>query len=112
MLGVSVINFLGEIEHWDEDDSEMDADFSITPDVPSSTCTFGLVEDHAREDDKAIVLWVVAFTCTFQTLHSLSSRAVSWLLMFLGAMLTLFGQWSDKIARIALAFPSTLRPVP
>ena len=64
--------------------------------------------DGLSPDEEAIVWWVVAFTCIHQTLHSLSSRAISWLIAFLGALLLFLGRYSDSIYRIAAAFPSTL----
>ena len=98
------IHILGEIEHWNEDDSDIDADFKDLS--PTSDC---VQVDHLCEaNDKAIIWWIVTFTCVFQTLHSLSSRSISWLLMFLSTMLTFFGRHSDKIARLSTAFPSTL----
>lgn len=60
------------------------------------------------QDQQAVIWWVVAFSCLFQTLHSLSSRAVTWLLKFLGALIAFFGLYSKEIAEIAFAFPSTL----
>ena len=41
-------------------------------------------------------------------IHSLSSRAVGWLLLLLGSLLSYLGHFSDEIAKIAQAFPSTL----
>ena len=98
------IHILGEIEHWNEDDSDIDADFKDLS--PTSDCV--QVDYLCEANDKAIIWWIVAFTCVFQTLHSLSSRSISWLLMFLSTMLTFFGRHSDKIARLSTAFPSTL----
>lgn len=59
-------------------------------------------------EQEAVVWWLVVFTCTLQTLHSLSLRAVQWLLKFLAVLLTYLGRYSNKISRIAKAFPSTL----
>ena len=52
--------------------------------------------------------WLVAFTCVYQTLHSLSLRAVQWLLLFLATLLSVLGKFSSKIENIARAFPATL----
>lgn len=48
------------------------------------------------------------FTCIFHTLHGLSSRAVTWLLLLLSSLLTVLGRYSREIASIARAFPPTL----
>lgn len=95
------------MEHWDEKDSDIDEDFPLY-----LQRTNLLVEETNDEplskDQEAVIWWVVAFSCLFQTLHSLSSRAVMWLLKFLGTLFAFFGLYSDEIAGIALAFPSTL----
>lgn len=59
-------------------------------------------------DEQAVVWWIIAFTCVFETLHSLSARAIAWLLSLLGCLLTFLSRYSDKIANIAHAFPSTI----
>ena len=64
--------------------------------------------ENVNPDQEEIVWWLVAFTCAFQTLHGLSSRAIQWLLKFLGALLTLMGSYSEKIAGISVAFPSSI----
>ena len=52
--------------------------------------------------------WLVTFTCIYETLHSLSLRAVQWLLLFFTTLLSVLGKFSSKIQKIAQAFPSTL----
>ena len=95
----------GDLEHWDEKDSDIDADFS----PPNHVFDHDVSDDHIiTQDQQAVIWWVVAFTCVFQSLHSLSSRAVVWLLKFLATMLAFMGKYSNEIAGIALAFPSTL----
>ena len=95
------------MEHWDENDSDIDEDFphNLPPNILSTQKTS---DERLSQDQQAVIWWVVAFSCLFQTLHSLSSRAVVWLLKFLGTLLAFFGLYSDKIAGIAFAFPSTL----
>ena len=51
---------------------------------------------------------MVVFTCVFQTLHSIPSRAVQWLLQFLYCLLTVLGRYSPKIANIARGFPRSI----
>ena len=97
----------GDLEHWDENDSDLDADF------PSDVSPHQLLaceepDANLTQDQHAVIWWVVAFSCIFQTLHSVSSRGVAWLLKFLGALLSFLGLYSNEIAGIALAFPSTL----
>ena len=80
---------------------------------PSPTLFQELSDENVRDDvlnkeEDAVIWWIVAFTCIFQTLHSLSSTAVSWLLKFLGCLLAFFGRYSEKISKISSAFPSTL----
>ena len=98
---------LDGLEYWDENDSDVDGDFS--PNSPPENLPTGEIPDQdLNGDQQAVIWWVVAFSCVFQTLHSLSSRAVSWLLKFLGTLLAFLGLYSTEIAGIALAFPSTL----
>lgn len=95
------------MEHWDEKDSDVDEDFPSDL-QPSCLSTNETNDELLNQDEQAVIWWVVAFSCVFQTLHSLSSRAVIWLLKFLGTLLAFLGVYSNEIARIALAFPSTL----
>ena len=44
----------------------------------------------------------------FETLHTVSSRAIAWLLRFFGVLLMFLGHYSTEVANIARAFPSTL----
>ena len=96
-----------DIAYWNEGAFELDEDFpsddSDEPGILSTSDTARNLdqEEAADRDAEAVVWWVIVFTCVFQTLHSLSSRAVSWLLNFLG-------RFSDKVASIARAFPSTV----
>ena len=71
-------------------------------DIPAS------LEEEKDSSSDTVVWWVVVFTCAFQTLHSLSSRSIQWLLKFLSVFLTYLGTYSEKIAGIASALPSTL----
>lgn len=73
---------------------------------PLDIATFN--EEDLCGDHKALIWWIVIFSCVFQTLHSLSSRAISWLLMFLGSILLILGRFSNEISKVAAAFPSTL----
>ena len=61
-----------------------------------------------NQEEQAMIWWVVAFTCVFETVHSVSSRAIGWLLQLLGSLLHCLGHYSQQIARIAHAFPCTL----
>lgn len=75
---------------------------------PSHMSTHEVPAEDLSQDQRAVIWWVVAFSCVFQTLHSLSSRGVVWLLKFLGSLLSFLGLYSNEVAKIALAFPSTL----
>ena len=82
----------------------MDADFPPEPPSPSDES-----EDIQFDvEQRVITWWVVVFTCTLQTLHSLPSRAAQWLLQFLYCLLTILGRYSPKIGDIARGFPKTL----
>ena len=90
------------MEHWDESDSEIDAD-NLTQ------CDEHVQVDKPLDQElDSFVWWVVAFTCIFQTLHSLSARAIQWLLLFLSVTFTFLGKFSERISRIATSFPSTI----
>ena len=58
--------------------SKMHSDEPATP-SPSKASQ----GDSLNKDEKSVIWWVVAFTCVFETLHSLSSRATTGLLHFL-----------------------------
>lgn len=80
-------------EHWIDRDSDLDADFHqrLPDDEPSTPLHCSEQEDtQLNAEEQAVVWWIVAFTCIFQTLHSLPSRAVGWLLQFLGVLLVFF----------------------
>ena len=96
-----------DVEYWQESDAEVNRDLpSQCPDEPASP--------HINDDDDldneqaAFVWWVVVFTCVFQTLHSLSSRAVQWLLKFLGVAFTFLSRYSPAIGQMAQKLPTTL----
>ena len=65
-------------------------------------------DEGLNEEERAVICWVVAFTCIFETLHSVSSRAMGWLLWFLGSLLQFLGHYSQEIAKVARLFPCTL----
>ena len=100
-----------DVEYWDENDSDVDNDFSqdkcsdepLTPNPGHES-----QEDGLNQDERSVIWWVVAFTCVFETLHSMSSRAMAWLLHLLGSLFCFLSQYSKNIANIAHAFPSTL----
>jgi len=98
-------------ESWNEEDLELDADFPPAtdghePHAPSQG--YDPLVESLTPDEQAVVWWIVVFTCVFQTLHSLSSRAVAWLLQFLGSFFVFLGRHSKVIANIAYVFPSIL----
>ena len=64
------LNLSEETEYWDED-NDWDADFP--PESPSPSDDSEDVQFDAEQ--RVIPWWVVVFTCTLQTLHSLPSRA-------------------------------------
>ncbi len=94
------------MEYWNEEDNDIDVDFP-PPQEPSNDSST-LTDEQEDLDSKTVIWWIVVFTCVFQTLHSLSERAVYWLLKFLFTLLTVMGRYSEKIARIAAVFPSTV----
>ena len=63
-----------EVEFWEKNDNDLDADFppSVSPDTPR----FDLNEPALDQEQEVFIWWVITFTCIFQTLHMLSSRAV------------------------------------
>ena len=83
------------MEYWDENDSDVDNDFSqdkcsdepLTPNPGHES-----QEDELNQDERSVIWWVVAFTCVFQTLHSVSSRAMAWLLHLLGSLFCFLSQ--------------------
>ena len=100
-----------DIEYWKESDDEIEGDIQeCAQSEPNAQDIQMDSQQQAGLDSEqaAVVWWVVMFTCTLQSLHSLSLRAVKWLLKFLVVLLTFLGRYSDKISEIARAFPCTL----
>ena len=91
------LNLTEETEYWDEEDNDLDADFP--PESPSPSDESEDIQFDVEQ--RVITWWVVVFTCTLQTLHSLPSRAAQWLLQFLYCLLTILGRYSPKIGDIA-----------
>ena len=100
----------GETEYWNESDSEIDEDFSQekSNEPPTPDESHASQAEELSNDEQSVVWWVIAFTCVFETLHSLSSRAVAWLLHLLSSLFLFLSEYSNKIGNIARAFPSTL----
>ena len=65
-------------------------------------------EQDLDADQAAVIWWLVVFTLVFPTLHSLSQRAVQWLLKFLGALRMCLCKFSGKVPEIAKVFSSSL----
>ena len=108
VLYLSYSNSIGQLEHWEENYSDIDAEFPF--DLKCSSPNLKDIDetlDHhdLNQDEQAIVWWIVVFTCVLQTLHSLPARAIEWLLKFLSTLLVFLGRYTDEIRRIAIAFP-------
>ena len=100
----------GDVEYWNEDDLDFEHDFLVDSDCEPPTPLLDITsqDESLNREEQAVIWWVVAFTCVFETLHSVSSRAIGWLLHLLGSLLHCLGHYSQQIARIARAFPCTL----
>ena len=83
---------------------DIDDDFPLIPNEHASD----FEETDIDETQGAIIWWVVAFTAIFETLHTIPTQAVIWLLKFLWCLFTMLGQYSMKISAIAKIFPSTV----
>ena len=53
--------------------------------------------DKLTLEEEAAVLWIVLFTCVFQSLHKVPARAMDWLLKFLGVLIYFLGKFADPI---------------
>ena len=93
-IGFNYVLLDNEVEYWGESDSEIDADVqphfeeeqqpqSPPDDIPPSAST-------PQEYSEPLIWWIVAFVSIFQTLHSISDRAISWLLHFIGSIVAYF----------------------
>ena len=81
-----LLTYAGDMEYWNENDSDINEDFSeeMHSDEPATPSPSKASQgDSLNKDEKSVIWWVVAFTCVFETLHSLSSRATTGLLHFL-----------------------------
>ena len=99
-----------EFEYWKESDDEIEDDIQDCELSEPNVEDFQMDSQQAGLDSEqaSVVWWVVTFTCTLQSLHSLSLRAVEWLLKFFVVLLTFLGRYSSKISDIARAIPSIL----
>ena len=95
------------MEWWDENNDE-DISEDVQNDEPDTPIQEMASQEDLTRDERSVIWWVVVFTCLLQTMHSLPSRAIVWLLHFLGSLFTFLSQYSNNIANIAHAFPSTL----
>ena len=54
-----------------------------------------IFDDILTPGELLVVCFMVVLTCFFETLHSISPRAIAWLLILFGALLSCLGitQW-------------------
>ena len=97
-----------DTEYWIETDDELDGDIQDCTPLAGDECHMLSQDQGLDKEQEAVVWWLVIFTCMFQCLHSLSSRAMQWLLKLLSILLTTLGHYSVKVSEIAKAFPSSL----
>lgn len=73
-----------EFEYWKESDDEIEDDIIDCELSEPNVEDFQMDSQQAGLDSEqaSVVWWVVTFMCTLQSLHSLSLRAVEWLLKF------------------------------
>ena len=104
------IFYSDDVEYWSEDDLELEEDFAIESEYtsPQHLHTNVSQDEGLNEEEQAVIWWLVAFTCIFETLYTVSSRAMGWLLCFLGSLLQFLGHYSQEIAKVALPFLCTL----
>ena len=110
-IGFNYVLLDNEVEYWGESDSENDADVQphfeeeqqpqSPDDIPPSAST-------PQEYSEPLIWWIVAFVSIFQTLHSISDRAISWLLHFKGTLLQYCGLLSPMLKNTAERFPNTI----
>ena len=63
-------------QYWNESDLELSDDFSISNDCNEPPTPHFTTDENRNEDHEAFIWWVISFSCVFQTLHSISSRAI------------------------------------
>ena len=94
------------MEFWAETEEELIDDIQSVapcrPPLPAEEEPGHDVECHT------VVWWVVVFVSLFQTIHSISDKAISWLLKFIHALLKYCGQFSVKLECIARYMPGSL----
>ena len=87
-----------------ESDGEIDNDTTVAP-SPLPTHLPAAPED---QESKAVVWWIISFVSLFQTLHCISDRAISWLLLFLCALMKYLKSFSPRIEQICASLPSSI----
>ena len=83
------------MEWWDENNDE-DISEDVQNDEPDTPIQEMTSQEDLTRDERSVIWWVVVFTCLLQTMHSLPSRAIVWLLHFLGSLFTFLSQYSSK----------------
>ena len=105
-MWLNVFVFLLDAEFWVESDSEIEEDITLADAIIPSHLPDELVEESGQAD--ITIRWVVTLLSVFQTQFYLTNRALSWLLTFLFVLFRFLGRYSEKVARLAHQFPSTL----
>ena len=93
-------------EFWVESDSEIEEDIAVGDATIPSCLPEELVEESAEVHNT--IRWVITLLSVFQTQFYLTNRALAWLLTFLLVIFRFLGRYSEKVARLAHQFPSTL----
>ena len=88
--------FLELSVHWFEEDTGIDLEsFDLNEPSPEPQVGSKINKEDAEDVEcRAIVWWLLAFTCIYETPHSLSLRALQWLLLFFATLLSVLGKFS------------------
>ena len=99
--------YLGE--YWVESDTEVEEDLigeQAVPLSPAPILPANNIGESLVDIDVQPIVW--CFISLYQTLHSISDKAVTWLLKFMTVFLKFCGSFSPKLQRVYEVFPSSL----
>ena len=63
---------------------------------------------HLDEEDEALIWWTIGFIAALESVYSLPSKAIGWILSFVSVLFHFGGLYCHRLRQIADVFPKTL----
>ena len=97
------------IEYWIESDVDIDEDIRDDTNRAPPIITLSDSDASEKTESHSVVKWIVVLLSIFQSRFFVTNRAMTWLIKFIGILLTFLGKYSPDVASIASIFPSKMR---